>query len=123
MAVEIVAHPESDVIEADVSGRLSDEDYKQFVPELEKFLEAHGGKASLLFNMRDFHGWDLAGMWQDFRFGVKHRHSFPRIAMVGEKNWEKWTAGLCRHFLDSEVRYFDQAQLTDARQWLGGQIQ
>lgn len=118
MPVELVKDAEKDLVEIDVSGRLTNEDYHKFVPEVEQFLKEHGGKASLLFNMHNFSGWDFGGMWEDVRFGAKHRHSFPRLAMVGDKQWEKWTSKLCSVFLDSEVRFFQPTEITDARRWL-----
>ena len=37
----------------------------------------------------DFHGWDLHAAWDEFKFGLKHDADFERIAMVGDRKWQK----------------------------------
>ena len=67
-----------------LSGRLHDEDYKIFVPQLESVMEQEG-KTRLLVNFHNFHGWDLHAAWDDMKFAVKHYDDLERIALVGER--------------------------------------
>ncbi len=102
-----------------VSGKLVDEDYKAFVPQIEKIIQEFG-RISLLLELDDFHGWDLGAAWDDFKFGMKHIKDFKRLAIVGDKRWEEWMAKLAKPFMRAEVKYFDRSQLPDAWEWLHG---
>jgi hypothetical protein len=100
-----------------LSGKLHDEDYKSFMPTVESFLAAEG-KARLFVQFQDFHGWDFHAVWDDTKFAFKHYSDFDRIAMVGDRRWEKWMAKVCRPFTKAKVRYFDACQVDEAWVWL-----
>ena len=105
------------ILEVQVQGKLTKEDYETFVPEIERLLEAHG-KVRILFSMHDFHGWSAGALWEDTKFGVHHFRDIERLAVVGETKWEKGMALFCKPFTTAEVRYFDRSQLVEARDWL-----
>lgn len=100
-----------------VSGKLHDDDYKTFVPLIDAEL-AQGGKVNLLAQFHDFHGWDLHALWDDIKFGTTHCNKINRIAIVGDKTWEKWMAIICKPFTLAKVRYFDVTDLDAAKTWL-----
>ena len=100
-----------------LSGKLHDEDYKSFVPTVESFL-AGEGKARLFVQFEDFHGWDLHAAWDDLKFGLKHYSDIERIAMVGDRKWEKWMASFCKPFTHAKVKYFDRSEVDAAWKWL-----
>lgn len=100
-----------------LSGKLHDADYKTFVPTMERILAAEG-TVHLFAQFEDFHGWDLHAAWDDFKFGLKHYKDFDRIAMVGDRKWEKWMAQVCRPFTRATVRYFDASHIDEAWAWL-----
>ena len=87
-------------------GTLHDEDYRQFVPQIESILTARG-KVRLFVQFEDFHGWDLHAAWEDFKFGISHYSDFERIAIVGDRQWERWMAALCKPFTAAKVKYFE----------------
>lgn len=100
-----------------LSGKLHDEDYKTFVPQVDAAL-AKEGKVSVLAQFHDFHGWDLHALWDDIKFATTHCTKIRRIAIVGEKAWEKWMAAVCKPFTMAKVRYFDAADIEAAKAWL-----
>lgn len=102
-----------------LTGKLHDEDYRAFVPQLEEAL-AREGRISLVAQFEDFHGWDLHAAWDDFKVGLEHYSDFARIALVGDKAWERWMAQLCKPFTRAEVRYFDSPDLDAALDWAKG---
>lgn len=116
MTIEINENAEQHLLEVKASGKLSAEDYHNFEPAVERLID--GGKIKILFEMQDFHGWDLGATWEDIKFATKHCRDVERIAMVGEKNWEKWMAMICKPFTMSKIKYFDAGQREEARQWL-----
>lgn len=98
-------------------GRLHDEDYRAFVPILDAAV-AREGQVRLLAQFEDFHGWDLHAAWDDFKVGVRHYADFERVAVVGERRWEKWVAVVLKPFTRATVRYFDASGIAAAWDWL-----
>jgi stage II sporulation SpoAA-like protein len=116
MAVELKEIAAGKVLDIHVSGKLVKDDYKHLVPEVERLIEQHG-KIRVLLEMKDFHGWDAGGLWEDIKFDLKHFSDVERVAMVGEKKWQKGMSRFCRPFTTAKVRYFDQAARDEAREW------
>jgi len=121
MAIKLIEKMDGNVLEAKVSGKLTHEDYEHFVPKCEEMLKQHG-KVRVLFEMVDFQGWETAALWDEIKFDLKHFSDIDRIAMVGERKWEKGMTVFCRPFTKAKVRYFDCAEAGEARVWLEGDI-
>jgi hypothetical protein len=68
--------------------------------------------------LHDFHGWTAGALWQDLRFGIKHFASIDRLAIVGERPWQRGLAMFCRPFTMARIRYFSGDQMAAARDWL-----
>ena len=100
-----------------MSGKLHDEDYKKFVPLVDAAI-ATQGKVRLLAQFHDFLGWDLKALWDDIKFSTTHCTKIERIALVGEKAWEKWMSTVCKPFTMAKIRYFDVAEMDAARTWI-----
>jgi len=98
-------------------GKLHDEDYKTFVPQVESVLDREG-KARLLALFHECHGWDLHAVWDDMKFGAKHYSDIERIALVGDRKWEEWMAKICKPFTKAAVKYFDVGDIEQAWAWL-----
>jgi hypothetical protein len=119
MAVEISTSSEGVVI-VRASGKLSKADYEQFLPRIEALIGEHG-RVSILFDMQDFHGWDAAAAWEDTKFAFHHFHDIERLAVVGDKRWQKAMTWVCRPFTRAEVRHFTHAERPQAMEWLAQQ--
>jgi hypothetical protein len=100
-----------------LSGKLHDEDYKSFVPIVETAI-AKSGKVRMLSQFEDFHGWDLHALWDDTKFSTKHCADIEKLAIVGDKIWEKWMSVICRPFTKSKIEYFDTKDIDRAWAWL-----
>jgi hypothetical protein len=117
MAVEIHEKVDGKVLLVRVTGKLTKEDYEQFVPEVERQIERHG-KVRVLFDMHDFHGWTAGALWQDIKFDLKHFRDIERLAIIGEKAWERGMAAFCRPFTTAQIRYFDRSAGDEAESWI-----
>jgi hypothetical protein len=100
-----------------MSGKLHDEDYKKFVPLIDAAI-AKEGKVRILAQFHDFHGWDAKALWDDIKFSTTHCTKIERIALVGDKAWEKWMATVCKPFTMAKITYFDVAQFDAAKKWI-----
>jgi len=99
------------------SGKLSRESYDLFTPELDSLVE-RVGKVRLLFEMIHFEGWTLGAAWEDLKFGCKHYNHIERIAVVGDRKWEKAMTFVCKPFSRAKIRYFDIADFEEANAWI-----
>jgi hypothetical protein len=100
------------------TGILSAADYEtRFQPVVEKLIAEHG-KINLVFYLDEmFEGWDLGAMWDDAKFGMKHRHDFKRVAVVGAQSWFKWAYQVGAKFMDGQFHTFSQNDLVGAIAW------
>ena len=117
MPIELHEETDQRVLDVHVSGKLTKQDYETFVPELDRRIEQHG-KISILFDMHDFHGWNAGALWEDTKFALKHFSDIERLAVIGEKRWQKGMTTFCRPFTKAEIRYFDHDHDAEARAWI-----
>lgn len=114
--IEQITRGTGNAIGFTMSGKLHDEDYKKFVPLVDE--AAKSGKVRLLAHFHDFHGWDAHALWDDIKFSTTHCSKIEKIALVGDKTWEKWMAKVCKPFTMAKVEYFDAADMDKAWAWL-----
>ena len=117
MPLEFKADPESRSLEIRATEKLTKEDYKRFAPESEQLIQ-QSGKIDCLFVMHDFHGWEIGALWEDVKFDIRHFNDIERLAIVGEKKWQKWMTDFCRPFTSADIRYYELSQEDEARAWL-----
>jgi predicted enzyme related to lactoylglutathione lyase len=104
------------VIVVRISGTLSAQDYAEFTPLVEDAV-ADFGTVRLVVVMSEFHGWKMAAVWQDIKFEAKHYHHIERLAMVGDRAWERGMAAFCMPFTTADIRYFDASDEAEALTW------
>lgn len=117
MAITLNEKNGGKVLEVQVSGKLTHDDYQHFGPRFQQMVRQHG-KIRVLFEMLDFHGWEAAALWDDIKLDLKHFSDIERLAMVGDRKWEKGMSVFCRPFTTAQVRYFDRTAIDEARAWL-----
>ncbi|MBL7187518.1 MAG: STAS/SEC14 domain-containing protein [Phycisphaerae bacterium] len=117
MSVNLSELQEGKIVVIEATGKLTKQDYEQFVPKVEQHIKTFG-KIRILFEMKDFHGWEGAALWQDLKFDIKHFRHIERLAMVGEKRWEKGMSVFCKPFTTAKIRYFDASDTDKAYEWI-----
>lgn len=115
--VKIIEKHAGKIMEVELGGKLTHEDYQLFIPECERMIQRHG-KIRILVDMAGFHGWEGGALWDDIKFDVKHFSDIEKIAMVGDTAWEKGMSVFCKPFTTAKIRYFDRAKLPEAEAWL-----
>ncbi|MDP6572340.1 MAG: STAS/SEC14 domain-containing protein [Rhodospirillales bacterium] len=114
---ELLAQNAANVIGIKATGRLSDADYREFMPRLEAIIDEFG-PLRLLVDLEGFEGWDLRAAWDDLAFGVKHWGDFKRLALVGDRAWEEMAARAMDRLMPAQVRYFDLSERDAAWEWI-----
>ena len=107
------------VLELEASGKLVPSDFEKLESTFQELVQQNG-KLRVLFRMQDFHGWEPVAFWDEIKFDVKHLGDIERLAMVGEKQWEKFLGVFGRPWMAAKMRYFDKSALPEAREWLSG---
>lgn len=118
MSVETRVEAQGDILHLRFTGKLTQPDYEQFVPAVDARIAARE-RVHLLIELHDFHGWTAGSLWSDVKFGIRHFNSIDRIAIVGEKPWQRGLTLFCKPFTMARIRYFTAAQIDAARAWLG----
>ncbi|MFZ5829184.1 MAG: STAS/SEC14 domain-containing protein [Planctomycetota bacterium] len=117
MSVELEQEQDGRILVIRATGKLTKEDYERFVPEFNGLVGRHG-KIRIVFEMQDFHGWTAGALWEDTKVDFKHFRDIEKLAMVGDKAWEKGMSVFCKPFTTAEIRYFDLSQVDEARAWI-----
>jgi hypothetical protein len=117
--IEIMPESNGSVLALKASGKLSDADYKEvLIPKTEQIIKQSGKAKVLLYLAEAFTGWEAHAMWDDARFGLRHRNDFEKLAVVGGASWIEWATKIGSHFMEGEVRTFPEAQLREALDWI-----
>ena len=114
--IESLPSPSAHVLGFKISGKLHDEDYKTFVPAID--AASGTGKLRVFAQFQDFQGWDMHALWDDIKFATTHCRSIERVALVGDKAWEKWMAKVCSPFTMAKIKYFEASEADAAWAWL-----
>ncbi len=120
MTVEIEQFGNGKILLVRVTGQLDKQDYERFAPEVERLVEQHG-KVRVMLETNDFQGWDAGALWEDIKFSVKNFNNIERLAVVGEKKWEKGMATFCKPFTTAKIRFFEHDQKGEALVWIESQ--
>ena len=103
-----------------VVGKLTDEQFKVFEPQLEFFIaQQKKHPIGILADLTEMSGAEWKAGWEELRFLQKHTDHIARMAVVGAHGWEALAAMLTSGaaILESETRYFDSSELQHAWQW------
>jgi hypothetical protein len=107
------------VLGFEASGKLTHEDYtKKLVPMCEEFMESQEKARFLIVLGPEFDGMELAALWDDASFGIKHWNDISHIALVTEENWMRAGAALFAPLFPGVVRIFGLSEMEHAREWI-----
>jgi hypothetical protein len=96
----------------EVSGDVTKADYEVLTPAVAAAVEEHG-TVNLLLDITSFHTEKISAWGADLHFGHEYHHKIARMAIVGDKNWERHLASLSSPFFAQESKFFE----TDAEAW------
>ena len=117
--LEIMSESQGKVLAVKAQNKLTEGDYREvFIPKLEDLLQAHD-KVRLLFLLdENFAGWELGALWEDAKFGLKHKDDFEKLAVVGGARWVAWGTRLFAYFMEGQVKTFPLEELSAAWDWI-----
>lgn len=99
--------------------KLTAKDYEEsFIPNLEKLISQYGKVKVVMFLDEGFVGWEMGAMWDDAKFGIKHRNDFEKVAVVGGPKCVEWGTKIVSHLMHGELKTFAVDKLEDALEWI-----
>jgi len=117
--IEFLPESQKQLLVAKMLGQLTVEDYEHvLIPKLNEIMGEYQKVRAVIIVDESFTGWELGALWEDAKYGLKHRHDFDRIAMVGTSYWLEKAVKLGSVLIDSEVKTFDEDKLNDALVWV-----
>ncbi|MEX0619070.1 MAG: STAS/SEC14 domain-containing protein [Pseudohongiellaceae bacterium] len=115
--IELLPLTRDNFIHAKASGKLTNEDYDDVISLAEEKIKKYG-KTRWLIEIQDFRGWEIKAAIEDIRFDLKHFNDIEKLAIVGNRDWQRWAANLSEVFTGGEVRFFDITERTNALLWM-----
>ena len=118
MPLKLGYEPSTQTLTITAGGKLEVSDYQRLAPLVEDLITQHG-KLDVLLILHEFKGWTAGALWEDVKFDVKHFRDIGKLAVVGEREWEKGMAAFCRPFTTAEIKFFERENLAEAMDWIG----
>ena len=115
--IKILPESKGSLICVKVSGKLTDAEYKNFIPYAESIIKEFG-TIKFYVDMLDLDGWEWRVAWDDFAFGIKYWNNFSKLALVGERRWEKFSVLVVDKIHKADVRFFDGENSRAALIWI-----
>jgi hypothetical protein len=98
-------------------GTLTVADYKKLEPEVKALVETQGN-IRILFDMSEFE-WQGVEAWiLDLKMGFELHNKIEKMAIVGDKSWEKWMTHLAKPFYAQDAKYFNSGEIDNAWAWV-----
>ncbi len=117
--IEILSKSNKNLLAVKATEKLTVEDYEEiFIPKLNELIQQYGKIRVLFYLSESFKGWKLGAMWDDAKFGMKHRNDFEKIAVAGGPAWVQWGTKIASHLLKCNVKTFKLKELQDAFEWI-----
>ena len=116
--IEKLAENSGNVVGYKAIGTITASDYQKLEPEFKALVEKEGN-VRVLIDMSEFK-WEKMEAWlQDLKFGFEFHHEIQKMAVVGDKGWEKWMTELaCKPFYAHNAKFFHTADIDKAWAWL-----
>ncbi len=101
-----------------VVGKVTVEDYQQLEPEIQALVDQYEGGVCLLIDLQDFAGEEVKAWLPDMKLGRRFHDKIDKMAIVGDKRWEKWLTALADPFYAKEAEFFHPDETDKAWAWL-----
>lgn len=107
-----------DVITAQLIGKLEPSAYENMDAKIDDaFSQTQCPR--LLLDLREFDGWSgLSALSQHLSLIREHRRKPERIAIVGDKTWQRLAEKVMSHFVNAKAHFFEKDDYEGARTWV-----
>ena len=106
------------VVGFSVKGKVTADDIKQLVPEIEALAQKYVDGLYVLMDLQEFTREEVDAWIPDWKFGRQFHNKITKLAIVGDKRWEKWLTAFVDPFYAQEGKYFSSDEKDKAWAWL-----
>jgi hypothetical protein len=100
-----------------IVGGMTKKQKEQVCKVLEKQIR-ESGKIRLLLVIEPQKTMDAESLLFDLNFTLTYSDKIERMAIIGNKVWEKTWIALFGLFSDIQTQYFDRSEIKAARKWI-----
>ena len=101
------------------AGALQKEDFAQLARTVDPHIEAKGGLAGIVLDIKAFPGWEsLGAMAAHLRFVRDHHRKVRRIAIVTDAKIGTLGEKLASHFVAAQIKHFPAGQVQAGEKWI-----
>jgi 2-polyprenyl-6-methoxyphenol hydroxylase-like FAD-dependent oxidoreductase len=116
-AVHRLPESHNNILGYRIAGKLQETDYDTLAMGMDEALQS-SDRVNLLLHLDDIEGIKRGALMDDWKFGRKYHEKTGRLAVVGNKKWEKWMTKLSSPFYAQETKFFHSDKMPLAWQWL-----
>jgi hypothetical protein len=114
---EILNQSTDNCLVAHLSGKLTGQEYQQFLGALhERMQKVDAVSMVLVLTGFEFYG-DFEAAKQDFKFSFGEYKRVRRAAFVGDQKWIEWFTCLIGSMTPVDEKQFPEGQIQPAREW------
>lgn len=108
---------DGDLITLRLLGKLEPSAYEGVDDDISNLM-SHSNHVRLILDLREFDGWSgLAALGNHLSLVREHRRTPERVAVVGNRAWQKLARKVMSKFVNAETQFFDGSQYDDAVTW------
>jgi len=67
---------------------------------------------------RDYEGVEVKAWFSDAKFGKEFHKDLEKMAVVGDKRWNKWITSISKYTFSGQAMFFNEIDLETAWMWL-----
>ncbi|MCL1068400.1 STAS/SEC14 domain-containing protein [Shewanella olleyana] len=98
-------------------GTLTHQDYLTITPLIDSAIaEVKHPQVNVFIDGTELDGWEARAAWDDLKIGLKHGNEFRKIAIYGNKGWQKFAGKIAKWFINGDSQYFEDKDA--AMNWL-----
>lgn len=98
-------------------GTITKEDYTHLTRDVEALMQQEGS-IRLLLDLEAFKTEEIKAWGADLKFGREFRKKIAKMAIVGDKKWQKWLTAIVDPFYAREAEFFHADEREAAWEWL-----
>ena len=98
-------------------GKITKDDYTILTADVENLLQQEGG-IGLLLDLESLKGEEFKAWGDDLKFGRDFRKKIDKMAIIGNKRWQKWMTVIVDPFFAREAKFFATDERDAAWEWL-----
>ena len=107
-----------DIVTARLLGKLDPDAYDGVNEEIDNIM-SHAEHVRLVLDLREFDGWSgLSALGNHLSLVREHYRVPERIAIVGDKAWQKMAGKIVARFVNAHTMFFDSGDYDGAVAWI-----